>query len=353
MKKYIILPLLLITTLCFGQTQFVIQNKNKTEVYNNINDAITNSVSGDTIYIPGGGFSIAPENLPITKTLHWVGCGHYPSDTEATMQTRITTALSFSGTCDYSSFEGIWFISTLSFGSSDDETTNVLLKRCRINGTLTLRQADTGNPVLNSKVQECITATIDANNGSLCEIKQTMIFGKVEDFYNSEIIKSSINFNNGYYDYQKHPIRNCYSCSFIDNVFSYDATLSGTESCTFDNNIFATTLPFTDLTPNSGSNNIHSVGPSNIYTTITGNVETFSYSNDYHLKTSSTGTKQDGTTNVSILNTASDNTNSGVFGGANPYKSIPYYPHINSATVANRATNNQLGVNITVKAQEH
>jgi hypothetical protein len=113
-------------------------------------------------------------------------------------------------------------------------------------------------------------------------------------------------------------------------------------------------LPFTPPSDsNSGSNNIINVGSANIYTDISHstNIYTFSYDNDYHLKTGSTGTAQDGTTGVSIEGAATDGTNAGIYGTTTPYKIIPYYPHINTAVIATEATNDKLGVNINAEAQ--
>jgi len=158
MKKIIILPLLFFGFLSWGQAQFVVQNGAKTEVYNNINTAITNAVAGDTLYLPGGGFTITTPT--IDKALHWVGHGHYPDSTQATMQTRINTSLNFTGTCDNSSFEGIFFTSSLSFGSSTDEAVNIQIKRCRVLGDLSLRIVTTGNPDLNFQISECVLNTL-------------------------------------------------------------------------------------------------------------------------------------------------------------------------------------------------
>ncbi|MDX8337672.1 hypothetical protein SLH46_00665 [Draconibacterium sp. IB214405] len=348
MKKIIILPLLFLTFISWGQAQFIVQNGTKTEVYNNINTAIENAVAGDTLYLPGGGFSIT--DATIEKTLHWVGHGHYPTETEATMQTRITTGLVFTGDCDNSSFEGILFTSSLNFGSSDDEAINIKLKRCRVINTLTLRSATTGNPDLNFQISECVLQGVNGNYGSNCTIEKSLIFSYIDKFYQSNFDHNSINVN-GSSSYGYSAVRYSDYCTFTNNAFGVKGGLYTSTSNNLYNNIFAEPLPYNTSSTNGGSDNIYSVGTANIYTTIIGNIYTFEYENDYHLNTSSTGTAESDASTVSILSSASDGTNAGIYGTTTPYKVIPYYPHINTATIASEAANDKLGVNINAAAQ--
>ncbi|AHW61731.1 hypothetical protein SAMN05444285_10984 [Draconibacterium orientale] len=349
MKKIIILPFLFLATLSWGQAQFVVQNGTKTEVYNNINTAITNAVAGDTLYIPGGGFTIT--NTTIDKTLHWVGHGHYPSETGATMQTRINSALNFTGNCDNSSFEGIFFTSEVSFGSADNEAENILMKRCRVLSNLSLRTVTTGNPDLNFQISECVLYTLFGNYGINCLIEKSLIFNRIHYFVQSQFSHNSINVSSS-----NRVIYLCTSCIFVDNVFGYEGGLYNSFSCVINNNVFAGSLPFTpvtDINGNDGFNNIYNVGSANVYSDVSQSVNpyTFAYENDYTLKGGSTGTDQSGASGISISGTATDGTNAGIYGTATPYKTIPYYPHINTANIATQAVNNELGIDINAEAQ--
>lgn len=347
MKKILILPLLFLGLISWSQSQFVVQNGTKTEVYNNINTAITNAVAGDTLYIPGGGFTIT--NSTINKTLHWVGHGHYPDSTLATMQTRITTALTFTGNCDNSSFEGIFFTSNLDFGSSSDEAVNIKMSRCRILGTLNMRAISTGNPDLNFHISECVTGHLYASYGSNCLIENSQIFGPVHYFVQAMFSHNCINASSS-----NRIVYACSNCVFNDNVWSNEWGLYNSTSNTFQNNIYQSVLPYNPPTDsNTGSNNIYNVGSANVFTDIShsANIYTFSYENDYHLKTASTGTAESDGSTVSILGTASDGTNAGIYGTTTPYKITPFYPHINTATIATKAVNDQLGVTINAAAQ--
>nr|WP_319511221.1 hypothetical protein [uncultured Draconibacterium sp.] len=347
MKKIIILPFLFLGLISWGQAQFIVQNGAKTEVYNNINTAIENAISGDTLYIPGGGFSFS--NTTIDKTLHWVGHGHYPSETGATMQTRITTGLTFTGNCDNSSFEGILFTSNLNFGSSENEAINIKLKRCRVMGSVIFRSDNTENPNLNFQISECVLQGIDAKNGSNCLVEKSLIFSYIDNFYQSSFDHNSINVN-GSSTYSYAAVRYATSCTFTNNVYGLRGGFHSSINNNLYNNIFAEGLPYYETSSNGGSNNIYNVGVATAYVTINGNVQTFEYDNDYHLSSVTGAAESDGST-VSILLSANDGTNSGVYGTTTPYKTIPYYPHINTATIANKAVNNQLGVNINAEAQ--
>ncbi|WP_321370232.1 hypothetical protein [uncultured Draconibacterium sp.] len=338
MKKYIFLPLLFVSALCWGQAQFVVQNGNKTEVYTNINTAIENAVDGDTLYIPGGGFSLSSGN--IYKSLHWVGVGHYPSETGATHASRITTAINLYDGCSGSSFEGIYFTGNFQIGI-DADVTNITIKRCRIGGSITFRYNNNPTtPNLKTTVIECvINGSLTAKGAEGCSIQNSILFGTISYFKQSEFKHNAINANGS----SSQVILNCESCLFINNAFGYEnATNVYCTDCTLTNNVLAEAFP-TNGSVTDGGGNFVSVGYglSDVYTDLSGSnsVTTFSYDNDYSLK-DPTWISSDGTTPI------------GIYGTATPYKTIPYYPHINAATVTDEVTNNQLGVDIEVQAQE-
>lgn len=340
MKIYIFLPLIFTACLCFGQAQFVIQNDTKTEVYNNLNSAVTNAQAGDTIYLPGGGYTLT--ETTINKPLHWVGCGHYPSGTTATGQTRITSDLIFNGDCDYSSFEGIWFQGTLQFGDLQNDAKNIKIKRCRL-GTTTLRTMSSDTIDINFQLTECVqTGELTGNNASNCQFKNNLIIrGYVYGGWASNIHQSSFRHNIFSYrnksgaDYRL--IINFSSCTFENNIFTYQYQPKGSDGLTFNNNIFRGEAP---TGTSSGENNI--TNKTGVFISVD-DIYTFSYDFDYHITEASGG-----------KNAATDGTNIGIYGSNSPYKenAVPYYPHINGATIATDAIDGQLGTNISVQAQD-
>ena len=74
-------------------------------------DAYNQSVNGDTIYLPGGGFT-APTT--INKKLTIYGAGHYVDSTQATGKTFWNGALNFGVDADQFTIEGVNLASNLS-----------------------------------------------------------------------------------------------------------------------------------------------------------------------------------------------------------------------------------------------
>ncbi|MGE0021072.1 MAG: hypothetical protein AB7S72_15470 [Draconibacterium sp.] len=334
MKKLILLPFLFAVVIGFAQSQFVVQN-DSTRVFYNINDAFTAANAGDTIYIPGGSFTLT--NGTITKTLHLVGVGHYPAYAGANGTSRITTSLNFTGTCDGSSMEGIEFTGPVTFGTNGDEAENIRIKRCKVNNPLYLRVSATGNPVINTHITESVLNLVDARYGANCLVEKCLIFSDIYSFYQSVFINNNINVI-GYMDRLYYY---CTNCTFTNNIFSNSHEPYSSNSCEFHYNLFAKALTFSGT--NSGSNNITNVGTDNIFTTITGSINLFSYDNNYHLKEGCPG-----------IGAAEDGTDMGIYGTAVPYKegAVPFYPLVTRFNVENEATNGMVGTKITVVAQE-
>lgn len=349
MKKLYFLPFLFLAFTTFAQKQIVVQN-GTAQTFSDLNAAIAAASAGDTIYIPGGGFALS--STTIDKTLHWRGVGHYPDSTVATGFTNITSALNFTGNCDNSTFEGIYFTSSLVFGSTDNEATGIVMKHCRVQGNLSMRNntiTSSGYPNLDFTLTESVVQNLYANYGSNIRLEKNLVFGSLLYFYQCY-------FNhNDFCASTSYMLNGCNNCQFVNNVFAYSQGQTASANCNFQNNIFQGGMfdnPVTSTHTFSG--NIHSVTWQNIFTSITGTIYTFSYDNDYHLKTGTTGTAEDGTTGVTIFGTATDGTNAGIYGTTLPYKegAVPYAPHIQTATVANEAVSGNLGVQIKVAAQE-
>lgn len=350
MKKLYFLPFLFLAITAFAQKQFVVQN-GTAQTFDDLNGAIAAASAGDTLYLPGGGFSISEI---VDKPLHWRGVGHYPDSTSATGFTFITGNAYFSGNCDNSTFEGIYFQSSLAFGSNDNECTGVSIKRCHIGGTLYFRSitdVSGGNPDLSCQLSECVTAALDARNGMNIRVEKNLIFSTISNFYQSYFKNNSINRRDPSYG---RLLYYSYNCQFVGNVFAVSYGLYNSGNCNFENNIFAGNLPYNPTTSTfTGSQNITNIA-GNIYSTIVGNIYDFSYENDYHLNNTATGSDEDGTTGVSIIGTAPDGNDAGIYGTSFPYKegAVPYQPHIRTANIDNEAVGGNLGVQINVAAQE-
>lgn len=348
MKKIFTLLFVLVGVGAMAQVQIVLQNGTKTEVYNNLDTLLKKSVAGDTIYLPGVGFSL--NGKTITKKLHWIGTGHYPVATEATGRTVLNGVIYFSGKCDGTSLEGIYFPSQLTFGDSKagedgsiDECTDVSIKRCRINGYLYLRGTTTGSPSLNFRMQECVLTNayshIYGQNGQNCLIERCIIVGRylrVHNFVQSQFKYNIMSCSGGYnliYDFT--------ACVFENNIFPSRYGLDGTTSCVFRRNLFNGSLPYSvgNAQGNAGSNNMVNVSGSTVFQNIKGSVFDFDYANDYHFKGFS-----------------GDTIKTGIYGGTVKYKAnaVPFFPQLTAITVDENAdhTTKKLGVKATVKGQK-
>lgn len=342
----LILPLLMFTLFGFGQYNFVVQN-GSASVYNTIDEAYQNAVSGDTIYIPGGSF-----NMPATidKSLVWIGVGYHPDSTESTYYTRINNSVSFKGTCDGTYITGMHFIASVTFGTSGDDAVDVVLFRNRIGGTLTLKISDGLESLINSKVLECIIdGNINANRGTNVVTEKSIIRGTLNYFISSTFDRNifTLGAKNGGtgYSYLLTYSENCLIRNSVINYASYINWRAEVYSCinnTFNNNIFAGNIIFPDFT-NIGSDNLINVDLSTVFEHIEGTIDTYSYLHNFHLKNGSPA-----------IGAGSLDTDIGIYGGSNPYKDggLPFTPHIQSVNIDEETSNGLLGVEIKAVSQE-
>jgi hypothetical protein len=339
MKKIIsLLILVLVSIFTYSQVQVVVQNGIKTETYENLDDAVTAAVAGDTLYLPGKSFY--QTNRTIDKQLHWIGTGHYPDATGATAITFLNGDYFFTGTTDGSSFEGVNFMSNVSLGSSDDEATDMLFKRCKINGTLSFRAVATDYPNLNNTITECAFNVIDARFGSNCLVEKSI--GQLVYRFHQSLFKH-VDFLGA--SYGSNDFDQCISC-VVENSICIDGYdfLYNAQTMHFQNCLFAFDYTFPTGT-HTGQNNIVNVGYENIFTAIPDDYRYFSHNNDYHLQDGSAG-----------IGAATDGTNIGIYGTALPYKdsAVPFYPHIINTAVDSNAdpATNTLHIQFTVEGQD-
>ena len=340
MKNFtLLLVFLLVSIYTFSQVQVIVQNGTKTETYESLDDAVTAAVAGDTLYLPGKSFY--QSNRTIDKQLHWIGTGHYPDATGATAITYLNGDYAFTGTTDGSSFEGIYFKNNVTLGSNGDEAINMLFKRCRIGSTLSLRSVGTEDfPNLNTTITECVFNAIQANNGSNCLVEKSV--GVIVYRFHQSLFKHCV-FLGG--SYTSNDFDNCIS-SVVENSILIDGYhfLYYAQTMHFRNCLFAFNITFPTGT-HTGENNIVNVGYENIFEAIPDDYRYFSYNNDYHLQSGSTG-----------IGAAADGTNIGIYGSSLPYKTnaVPFYPHITNTAIEDNAdpVTKTLNVQFTVEGQD-
>ncbi len=330
--------MILMGTLVFSQKRIVVQNVTST-VFDDINDAIIAANPGDTIYLPGGTFSITVN--PINKTLHFIGVGHYPNSVVEGEVTKISSGIVFTGNCDNCSLTGM-SIGSLTFGDTNgNETENISISRCNIIGGIDLRRSDIGSPTLNTSITESVFNRLDAHYGVQVYVSKCIIASTYTFLLK---ISNSIFEHNIFYGspaaYQTYS--DLTNCLFRNNIIS-NSLIYYSRVSSFVNNIFNMEVAFPYGDNNSGSNNITIPSSSfrSLFEHIT-NEGFFNYDNDYHLVTGSPA-----------VGAADDGTDLGIYGSPVPYKvdAIPFNPHIRSVNIPLNATHGELPVEITVEAQ--
>lgn len=338
MHKRQLLSLLLTTliTLASAQHSFVVQN-GSTSTHQSFTEAYLSAHNGDTIYLPGGEISTP---AIIDKSLVWIGVGHQPDSTSATYFTAIINALTFTGNCDNSYLTGLYFRQAISLGDTEDDATNFTIERCRLDRGLTIKRSkEKAN--IDFKMSECYSGgTINAGYASNCIIEKSVISGIVTKFHQSYFDRNIHLYGKSVSYGPKYCMQGDTNCFITNSIFiKYHTTILDSENNTFSNNIFAESIVLPQGS-NTGIKNIIGAGTS-LFENVP-NSTVFSYENNYRLKVDSPG-----------KGAATDGTDIGLFGGADPLKEgyLPFNPHVQTVIIDLKTTNGLLPVNVKVAAQ--
>jgi len=331
-----------------AQNLISVQNGNKTSFYQQVDSAIIHSQNGDTIYIPGGSWTITS---PISKCLHLIGVGHQPDSTIVTFPTIITNRLTLASGASNGSLSGIYLKGEIHGGT--DAINSYTVARCRISGGLMLNSGN-NNFMFTENV---IEGNINGSYGSATNCS----------FFNN-VISAGFSTTSGGIPFINCLFKNnifltfafcAWGCQssitgqylllenniFLNNCTSNNgaiSTFSQVSNSTAKNNIFVEGMNFTNGT-NTASNNIISQAQNSIFVNQTGYA--FNYEHDYHLQSNCPG-----------KNAGTDGTDIGIYGGLYPWKagSIPSNPHFQAVKIAPTTdANGNLNVNIKVKAQDN
>lgn len=330
----------------FAQSKIAVQNGGTPKFYTELTDAVTNAVSGDTIYIPGGTFTAG---FTLTKKLHLVGVGHNIDSTLVTGITKFISNVTLSAGSDNSSMEGIYLDGDLNFGETTTPTvvSGFFMRRCNVNKIYFV----TSDPDTQIRY---------ANNLFIESVIRSGIVSSTIGYYNSMQVQSNSFFNNiinwdigflGNNCMFKNNIlildyfRNVKGAVFENNYIGKQVISSEIFSCTFYNNINQNLMStLSHELSNLFRNNIDNQALTDTFVNYTAGVA-YSYDFDYHLKATSPG-----------KNAGIDGTDIGIYGGTFPWKegSVPSYPHFQSATIAPQTDNTgKLNVKLKVAAQDN
>jgi hypothetical protein len=336
MKTLVIILLALVaaTGSGFGQNLIAVQNGGTPSFYASLDSAIVNAQNGDTIYLPGMVYSYANSSITIDKELHLVGTGHYPNSSSATGITQLNASIVLITGADNSTFTGFYLGGNLFVGenTTNEDVDNITISRCYISNGIFLSRNSTNWLISESVIKAGIqgfyqsfisTITCAQNNLFSNNITNDIAsFGLNNEFRNN-IFAKSVNSLDG--------------CSFKNNIFMYHH--NNILSCKFENNIF-----FSSIVPSGSIDSQNIINQTTDNTFVNQTSDAFSYSQVYHLKSTSPG-----------KNAGKDGTDIGIYGGIYPWKegSIPFNPHFQQVQVSPKTdANGNLNVNIKVAAQE-
>lgn len=333
MKNLILFTTLLISTLVVNAQKVALHTTSGVQHFvgvSGFNDAYNNATNGDTIYIPGGGFT-APSS--IDKQLYVFGAGHYPDSTQATSKTFINGNISLSENADGFYLEGVDINGQIGF-SYNKSINNVTIKYCKMNkidvyGNNTFITPSSNLIFINNIIAGEVLLSNGQNVGmfnNIIEARITNSFGNI--------------FENNIFMYSYTGATSYYSLNGNNNVVQNNIFLNASNryingvSNQINNNVFIDSAPLFGTTP-IFSGNYYPISQSTIFINQTGNV--FDYSHDYHLQSPSTY--------LGI-----DATEVGVYGGMNGYKegAVPSNPHIQLNNIS-PTTNNSGFLNVHIK----
>lgn len=135
MKKLIIIAAtIILSCMQVNAQQFItVQNGSSVSFYSNLDSAIIRANNGDTLYLPGGSFSI---NTSIDKRLYIYGVGHNSDSTAATSPTYITGAIYLITGASGGTLTGLFSQGGILFGNNGNgnnaNVSNYSISRCNI-----------------------------------------------------------------------------------------------------------------------------------------------------------------------------------------------------------------------------
>lgn len=322
-----------------AQSPIAVQNESGSSFYSMLDEAITNAIAGDYIYIPSGVFTIS---VPIDKQLQIFGVGHNPDSCAVTGITMVTGNILIINGSDHGLITGIKISGNISFGAQpNDVSINYFaIERCNIGGTINLASRSS-----NILINECILrGPLIGNNTQGFQMSKCII-EPLPSGINLYSFDSNAYFNNNIFlpsngvnqDIRFASINNCY---IKNNVF-LSRVYDGANTCI--NNLFQNNLFLGPINIPVGTNlyrgNING-GVTILFVNRSGFV--FDYKHDYHIKTDSPA-----------HNAGTDGTDLGIYGTGNPWKegSLPTNPHIQSKSIS--TVDGNLNVKIKVAAQNN
>lgn len=299
-------------------------------------DAYTAAASGDTIYLPGGGF--APPTA-FDKGVIIYGVGHYPDSTAATNKTIISSGFSITENADRFHLEGIQVNGGINT-THNHAVDYIVLKRNYIEGNIDIQGTNTVSPSRFMLVEgNVITGQIIATNAQQVLIANNILMNTLVNFNGCVMQNNIFLYQSSSSSGSTYVLFQCNNNVLENNVFYYAFPYGIGGIQTFSRNVFF--VPTPNLGVSVENNNYKGVNAASFF--ITNNGAPFTYLQNYHL------------TNPGDF-VGTDGKQVGLYGGSFPYKesAVPSPPHVRSKAIAS-STDGQgkLNVQITTSAQNN
>jgi hypothetical protein len=335
-----------------GQRAITVQSGINAKSYTTIDSALAHAIDGDHIYIPGGVYQV--NNMTIDKSVFIFGAGHYPDSTVATGATSLIGDVYLITGSSGGLLTGCSISGSIKVGNGlagTDSVSNFTLSR---NIFKSLYLSFTGSPPTHahtfSVIENVIQGSVYGANASLINLSKNIVEKSIRNFSGNCLFENNDFIGLGNCTDMEYFLFDVSICTFDNNIFLYSTPACSTASFfggTSLSNVFTNCLFRAPMTfpqgSNNGFNSIISQPVSSIFISATG--DTFSYTQNYHLKPTSPGT-----------NGATDGKDIGITGTSQPYKAgaVPLNPHIQMKSI-DSSTNPQGQINIQVKvsAQDH
>ena len=326
----------LLTVLSAGaQHRFLVQNGETSEIFGTFAEALAASQAGDTLYMPGGVFSVG--NVYIDHTLTLIGTGHYPDYTDATGLTRLDGSIYLRAEADNSFLQGFYLTGSINFGSNaaNQDVNHVTISRCNVEN-IKLYNGFPATAVQTHILENVIRGTIIGGNAQYVLIEKNIVHN-VSQFSENTMITNNIVLKE-----TSDTFNGLYSCLVQNNIFLHTGSFFfyNSTSNTLLNNLFV--REFVMPANNTGSGNIGGQALGSIFVNFSGGA--FGYEYDFQLQAGSPG-----------LNGGTDGNDIGIYGTTIPYKegAVPFNPNITFQQVSPLVNGEgNIEIEVNVSAQE-
>ena len=177
-----------------AQNLIAVQNGNSNSFYTTLDSAITHAQNGDTIYLPGGSFTVSNT---INKPLCLIGAGYF-TDSSITTGITLVNNITLKKGADNGSLEGLYINGPIQFGEGDTSesyVSNYRINRCYINGGIQFINTQGLNLSNNISVSECILmgANNSINGGptGFITVSNNLIGGLIRNL-NQSVVQNNI-----------------------------------------------------------------------------------------------------------------------------------------------------------------